>query len=45
VYVDSVTFSDGALTDIEFTTALKGLMVNQWNNPQEGSAVTWLGGE
>lgn len=39
VFIDSITFSDGALTDMTFDTDSQGIAVNEWNSPIAGSAI------
>jgi hypothetical protein len=43
VYVDSITFSDGATPDLTFDTTVEGFAVNTYNSPVTGSTVTWVG--
>jgi hypothetical protein len=40
IYVDSITFSDGASADLNFNDGVKVLGVNQYNSPVAGSAVS-----
>jgi hypothetical protein len=40
IYVDSITFSDGASADLNFNDGVNLLAVNKYNNPVAGSAVS-----
>lgn len=41
VYLDSITFSDGASPDVTFDAGLSGMSINNYNNPIAGSAVSY----
>jgi hypothetical protein len=43
IYVDSITFSDGATPNLTFDTTVEGFVVNTYNNAVAGSTVTWVG--
>jgi len=40
VFVDSITFSDGATADLDFVEDAGGFAVNEYSEPIEGSTVT-----
>jgi hypothetical protein len=43
VYVDSITVSNGAVGPYTFDSSESPLMINPYNNPVAGSAISWQG--